>query len=1174
MERRRARTEPGRRPRRLRSPRWRARAVAAARRSTARSGPPEPADARAVARRRGRARAGGADARCRGADGAPALPVHAASGAAAAAARRAAGARVLATGAARGDRLRARHRRRRGRRQRRSPGSRPRARLADPRRSALAGSASVRTTARGSSTPTTCCCSAGLIDAPLAPTAVLQLGGADVSAALQRLLAARASARLHVVVAPPGAWPRPGLRARPTSSAPTRARSAARARRVVRAADGDRRRLAAPSGRARRASARRALDAAARRASRRSFEGTVLAELVGRLPDGATLLRRQQHAGAALDTFVGGRAQAAHASRATAARTASTAWSRRALGAAAARRGPTVLVVGDSRFLPRPRRRCRSPRAIARRCVVLVVNNDGGGIFSFLPQADARRDFETLFGTPHGLDARACRRRCTAAGYVLRRRRSELAAAIDDWLARPGAHGGRGAERARRNRALHARLIATACARPRCASQAPRVAEVGMSRRLQLAAGRRRVQRRATVATGPDAAARRAAAARLHRQRGELGRRRARAFRPTRRVIAIDLPGHGGDRRARRLRPLRLRASRATSSRCSTALACARRRCSATRWAAAGAAPRAGARRSASGAWCSRAPRPGSRPQRARARRRTADGRWRRSIERDGIEAFVDRWEALPLFRALAARLPAEGAGRASQRLACATPTGSPSSLRGLGAGAQALLGDRLDELAHADAARGRRRSTASSPRIADAAAAARCRTRVLRDRGGRRAQPPPRAAGRASSRAAARVSRRRHGQPVADARRVRRMTHRLAAPCAPTRTSSTRQAEGIAKITINRPEVRNAFRPQTVIEMSDAFADARDDRDVGVVDPHRRGRPGVLLAAATRRCAATAATSATTACRASTCSTCSARSACCPSRSSRWSPATRSAAATCCTWSATSRSRPTTPSSARPARRSAASTAATARSYLARIVGQKKAREIWFLCRQYDAQQALDMGLVNTVVPLAELEDETVQWCREILEKSPTALRFLKAAFNADTDGLAGLQELAGDATLLYYMTEEAQEGKRRLRREAQARLLALPAPAVTARCGPGAAWVAAAAAAHAPGRASVPVLVGHALAARAGRDRRGGRRAWPLLAALLDPDRHQLRQRRLRLREGRRHRRAPRPAARHAGRAAAAGVGARRRASLRSRWPRLCRPLPGRRRRLADRR
>ena len=99
--------------------------------------------------------------------------------------------------------------------------------------------------------------------------------------------------------------------------------------------------------------------------------------------------------------------------------------------------------------------------------------------------------------------------------------------------------------------------------------------------------------------------------------------------------------------------------------------------------------------------------------------------------------------------------------------------------------------------------------------------------------------------------------------------------------------------------------------------------------------------------------------------------------------------------------------------------------------SYLARHVGQKKAREIWFLCRKYKAQEALDMGLVNTVVPLEKLEEETIKWCKEILEKSPTALQCLKAAFNADCDGQAGLQELAGCATMLFYQTEEAKEGR-----------------------------------------------------------------------------------------------------------------------------------------------
>lgn len=99
--------------------------------------------------------------------------------------------------------------------------------------------------------------------------------------------------------------------------------------------------------------------------------------------------------------------------------------------------------------------------------------------------------------------------------------------------------------------------------------------------------------------------------------------------------------------------------------------------------------------------------------------------------------------------------------------------------------------------------------------------------------------------------------------------------------------------------------------------------------------------------------------------------------------------------------------------------------------SYLARVVGQKKAREIWFLCDQYDAQEALQMGLVNKVVPLEELENTTVAWCEKILEKSPLALRMLKSSFNAELDGQAGIQELAGNATLLYYLSDEAKEGK-----------------------------------------------------------------------------------------------------------------------------------------------
>jgi naphthoate synthase len=144
---------------------------------------------------------------------------------------------------------------------------------------------------------------------------------------------------------------------------------------------------------------------------------------------------------------------------------------------------------------------------------------------------------------------------------------------------------------------------------------------------------------------------------------------------------------------------------------------------------------------------------------------------------------------------------------------------------------------------------------------------------------------------------------------------------------------------------------------------------------------------------------------------RASTCWTCRCRSAASPSPLSLWWPAGPSGAAT--------------------GPNVGSFDGGFGASYLARVVGQKKAREIWFLCDQYDAQDALQMGLVNKVVPLLELEETTVAWCRKILEKSPMALRMLKSAFNAELDGQAGIQELAGNATLLYYLSDEAKEGK-----------------------------------------------------------------------------------------------------------------------------------------------
>ncbi len=235
---------------------------------------------------------------------------------------------------------------------------------------------------------------------------------------------------------------------------------------------------------------------------------------------------------------------------------------------------------------------------------------------------------------------------------------------------------------------------------------------------------------------------------------------------------------------------------------------------------------------------------------------------------------------------------------------------------------------------------------------------------------------------------------------------------------------------EGIARITINRPEVRNAFRPKTLFELEEAFALAREDQSVGVIlltgagdkafcsggDQRIRGKAGYVGDDGVPRLNVLDL-----------------------QRQIRTLPKPVIAVVAgyavggghvlhlvCDLTIAADNA-----VFGQTGPKVGSFDAGYGATLLARTVGHKKAREIWYLCRQYSAQEALDMGLVNVVVPLAELEDTAVQWSREILEKSPIALRFLKAAFNADTDGLAGIQQLAGDATMLYYMTEEGQEGK-----------------------------------------------------------------------------------------------------------------------------------------------
>lgn len=241
--------------------------------------------------------------------------------------------------------------------------------------------------------------------------------------------------------------------------------------------------------------------------------------------------------------------------------------------------------------------------------------------------------------------------------------------------------------------------------------------------------------------------------------------------------------------------------------------------------------------------------------------------------------------------------------------------------------------------------------------------------------------------------------------------------------------------AEGIAKIAINRPEVHNAFRPQTLFELQDAFNRARDDDQVGVIiltgvgneafcsggDIRIRGDDGYLgedqlsskgigrlnvldLQVQIRRTPKPVI-----------------------AMVAGWAIGGGHVLHIVCDLTIAAdnaRFGQTGP-------RVGSFDGGYGAGLLARSVGQKKAREIWFLTRHYDATEALEMGLINTVVPLDELEAETVQWAREMLRQSPMALRLLKASFNAADDGLAGIQQLAGDATLLYYMTEEGQEGR-----------------------------------------------------------------------------------------------------------------------------------------------
>lgn len=248
--------------------------------------------------------------------------------------------------------------------------------------------------------------------------------------------------------------------------------------------------------------------------------------------------------------------------------------------------------------------------------------------------------------------------------------------------------------------------------------------------------------------------------------------------------------------------------------------------------------------------------------------------------------------------------------------------------------------------------------------------------------------------------------------------------------PCGSYQDILYHKMPGIAKITINRPEVRNAFRPSTVDEMAAALNDARNDPEIGVIILTGAGKEA-FCSGGDQKIRANAGYADLQGTHRLNVLDFQRQMRTCPkpivAMIAGYAVGGGHVLHVLCDLSIAADNAifgQTGP-------KVGSFDGGYGASYLARIVGQKKAREIWFLCRQYTAVQAYEMGLVNCVVPYEKLEETTIQWCREMLQHSPIALRCLKASLNADCDGQAGLQELAGNATMLFYMTEEGQEGR-----------------------------------------------------------------------------------------------------------------------------------------------
>ena len=520
--------------------------------------------------------------------------------------------------------------------------------------------------------------------------------------------------------------------------------------------------------------------------------------------------------------------------------------------------------------------------------------------------------------------------------------------------------------------------------------------------------------------------------------RGTSWEPHATAFARRFRVIAPDLPGHGRSGIPAAPAPCRRRANRRRPGLDPRARGLAAgRTCSAIRWVRGSRSSSRSTQPAAVRKLVLESPSAGLATAAERRDRRAADEARAIALERDGIDAFVDAWEREPVFASQAA-LPRATAARLRQTRLRNRPAGLAASLRGAGQGAMEPLFDRLADVAAPTLVI----AGALDPVRPEPGRGGRGRHPGRPARGDRRGRPRP--APRDPDRLPLTCARIPAGGP----RRMTAVSWTSVADYEDIRYEHS--GTGIARVTINRPEVHNAFRPETVKEMIDAFARIRDDATIGCAlltgagdkafcsggDQRFKDRGGYVGGDGLARLNVLDLQR-------------QIRSLPIPviALVNGYAIGGGQVLQVVCDLAIAGDNA----IFGQVGPQVGSFDAGFGIGLLARLVGDRKAKEIWFLCHRYSAAEALDMGLVNRVVPLAELEAAGVEWAHEILAMSPTAIRFLKSAFLVATDGLAGLQEFAGNATGLYYTTDEAHEGSRAFLEKRPPDFSSLPAAAMT---------------------------------------------------------------------------------------------------------------------------